>query len=144
MVESDIPLVIMTGALTTVTGILAYHAMKLWTTTKEIAEKEKELKILPKLLLETVQEIHNETRCRFSVKNIGFGSAINLQGYEILSDGTKVNIIAHTQREYITPGETFTWDIPNSNLGQQKNIELKYSDILNEHVHTYPTQITVI
>ncbi len=143
MVETDWALVGMTGALTLATAFLAYHAMKLWKTTKEIAYKERALKLMPKLMLDTVPEMGQATACRFSVKNVGFGYAINLDANEILADRTRSRLMPVGDKEFVETNSVYNWDIPNSSVGQRKNIEIKYTDILSEHSHTFAQEITV-
>ena len=128
MVENDIPLVAMTGALTLATAFLAYHAMKLWKTTKEVAQSAEKLKLMPKLFLDTIQPLSNtKTFCRFSVKNIGFGSAINIEAYE----GEK-KLEPVLERQYIVANDIYNWDIPNAKVGEIRSVEIKYTDIRGE------------
>lgn len=136
-------LVLMTGILALATFYLAYHARKLWQGAKEIADRERELRLLPQLRRFTVQPLEG-TKCRFSVKNVGFGYAMNLVAEEILNDGTRSSLATPDQKEFVETGDVFYWDIPNSSVGQQKSIEIKYTDILGEHDHTHTTLIIVI
>ena len=69
---------------------------------------------------------------------------MNLVAEEILNDGTRSSLATPDQKEFVETGDVFYWDIPNSSVGQQKSIEIKYTDILGEHDHTHTTLIIVI
>lgn len=136
-------LVIATIGLVVMTYYLAYHAKKLWQGAKVIADRERELKLLPQLQVFTIKLIEDK-RCRITLKNVGFGYAMNLEAYEILSDLTRSPLMPIDQKEFVEVGDIFNWDIPDSTLSQQKIIEIRYTDILKEHPHVYTRPITVI
>src|SRR5437867_9706567 len=135
-------LIFMTGVLALATFILAYHAWRLWKVTKEVAQSAEKLKLMPKLVLDTIQPLSNtKTFCRFSVKNIGFGSAINMEAHE----GDK-KLEPVLERQYIVATDIYNWDIPDAKVGQVRTIEVKYADIRggqpqreNIHVKVYTT-----
>lgn len=133
-------LIFMTGVLALATFILAYHAWRLWKVTKEVAQSAENLKLLPKLVLDTIQPLSNtKTFCRFSVKNIGFGSAINIEAHE---GQTKLEPVP--ERQYIVANDIYNWDIPNAKMGEIRSIEIKYSDIKGDQPQKDIIQVKVL
>lgn len=117
-----------TIALVAATVILAKNTGLLAKITKQTSEASESRKIMPKLVFNMLA-LEQSGKLRFSVKNIGYGPALN-PNIKIRLNGKEVASTAVLPTNVITaPEGLYYWDIEGAKMGDKVDYEVSFTNV---------------
>lgn len=131
-----------TIALVIVTGVLAWFTRGLVQVTKQTSQASEERKIMPKLVYNTHAQ-EPSGKCRFSVKNIGYGPAMNPR-IKVFLNGKEVEATAvHPTNVITAPEGLYYWDIFDTKTGDKVHFEVQFENVNKKEMEPFKVNFEV-